>query len=325
MNRKALAGIFGLLLTFSAVMGLFSILNYPSPDSFGPDGLHTPGQFTSQDLEPLPDITGNFTHSPNISVIISMGNIYVDYGSSVRIQVINNDIMDIFLEEVAFEWTASGARFNILVHRYINSNQSYDIRALGISGPSIAGSMNYQLSMKVLIHRNTAWYRSISRGGEWLEFSDHTVNISETAGAHDYIVEHNDRRYYQRVNELVDPDSDNVAHAAENATAGLGTGYNIGKVCAIFDYLDTNCIYTEDPGRDEWYSPDQLLDSMHGDCEDYAMLISAMVTEIGGTSRVYLTNDHAFAAVYVGNTSAEFDAASNDICRYYGTDVKTHP
>ena len=326
MNRKVLAGIFGALLMLSAIMGIFSTLNYPQPEDFSQDDLNSPGQYISQGLEPLPTITGDFRlmRSPDISVLISMGNIFEDYGSSVRVQVQNNDTRDIFLEEVVFEWTSSGAKSSILVHQYIDANHSYEIKALGITGPSIAGTHNYKLSMKILIQRSNGWYQAIIDNDEWLEFPEHNIEVSELAEAHENEIEQNYRRYYERVNELVDFDSENVASAAENATVDMGAEYNIGKVCAIFDYVDDNCVYTEDPGGDDWYSPDELLASLQGDCEDYAMLITAMVNEIGGTSRVYLTNDHAFAAVYVGNTSSNFRSASNDVREYYGTILETH-
>ncbi len=326
MNRKVLAGIFVLLLMLSAIMGIYSAMNYPQPEAFTQDDLHSPGQFISQGLEPLPTIAGDFRlmRPPEIPALISTGNVFEDYGSSIRLLIQNNETRNIFLEEVVFEWTGSGARFSMLIHQYIDANQSYEIKALGISGPSIPGTQNYQISMKMLIQRNNGWYQAILGNDEWLEFPERNIEVLELAEAHENEMEYNYRMYYERVNALVDFNSENVASAAENATADLGTEYNIGKACAIFDYLVDNCVYTEDPDGDNWYSPDELLDSLQGDCEDYAMLIAAMVNEVGGTSRVYLTNDHAFTAVYVGNTSDEFEAASDDIQDYYGTILKTH-
>ena len=35
-----------------------------------------------------------------------------------------------------------------------------------------------------------------------------------------------------------------------------------------------------------------------GDCDDKAILISSMLEAVGGKTRVYLTDTHAFAAVY---------------------------
>jgi len=324
MKHMVLAVVFGLLLVLSSIMGIHSILNFPEAEAFTPEELHSPGQFTAQDLEPLPAIEGDWITPPDVSVMISMGEIYVNYGGSVRVQVQNNGTRNLFLEEVAFQWTDTGARSIVRVHKYLDSGESYEVKALAIPGTPTSGNHNYQLSLHMFINRNDGWFRASSGGDDWLEFSEHTIEVAELTDIHDYDLEYNYRNYYKRVNELIYFDSDNVASAAENATSGLGDEYNIGKVCAIYDYLDDNCVYTDDPGGDKWYSPDELLDSLEGDCEDYAMLIAAMVNEVGGTSRVYLTKDHAFAAVFVGNSTAEFDQASADVQAYYGTEMFTH-
>ena len=324
MNHRILAGIFGTLLFLSAIMGIISMVNYPDAEAFAQEDLHIPNQFVSQGLEPMPILAGDWITHPDISVLISIGDIYKDYGGNIRILLQNNGTRDVFLEQVAFEWTDSGRGSSIMVHQYIDAGSTYNLKALDMPGPSMAGSHNYQISISLLVYRNSGWYRVSSGGDDWLDFSEHTIEVVELTEPNDYDLEYNYRSYYKRVNELVDFDSENVSSAADEATEGMGNEYNIGKVCAIFDYLDENCVYTEDPGGDKWYSPDELLDSMEGDCEDYAMLIAAMVEDIGGTSRVYLTNDHAFAAVYVGNTTDDFEQASDDVQAYYGANVKTH-
>lgn len=324
MNRKVLAAIFGVFLALSALMSMYSMLTLPGPVEFSASDFHSPGRFDSPGLQPMPTVTGDWIHSPDVSVLISMGKIYTNYGGSVRIEIRNNGTRTMFLEKAAFQWTASGQRAEMDVHRFINASETWRIKTMAIPGPSISGSMNYRLSISLLMFRNNGWYRIINGIDNWIDFSEHSLDVLDMPVDHEYAVEHNARLYYERVNQLVDFGSVKVAGAAGNATAGLGTGYNIGKVCAIFDYLDSNIVYTEDPGGDKWYSPDQTLNSLKGDCEDYAMLITAMVDDIGGTSRVYLTKDHAFAAVYVGNTSAEFQAARAGIRAYYGTDVQVH-
>ena len=315
MNHRVLAGIFGTLLILSATMGIISMVNFPEAEAFSQEELHIPNQFVSQGLEPMPTLDGDWITHPDISMLISIGDIYKEYGSSIRIMVQNNGTRDVFLEQVAFEWTESGRGSSIMIHEYIDAGSNYKLKALDVPGPSMAGSHNYQISMKLLVYRNNGWYRVTSGGDDWLDFSEHTIEVVELTEPNDYDLEYNYRNYYERVNELVNFDSENVASAAEMATEGMGDEYNIGKVCAIFDYLDDNCVYTEDTGGDKWYSPDELLDTMEGDCEDYAMLIAAMVEDIGGTSRVYLTNDHAFAAVYIGNTTDDFEQASDDILK----------
>ena len=325
MNHRVLAGIFGALLILSAIMGIFSTMNYPAAEAFAQEELHTPNQFIPQELEPLPTLTGDWPQSlPDISVLISIGDIYIEYGNSVRIQFQNNGTREIFLERVAFQWTDLGAGSSKDVHEYIYAGDTCEVKALDVPGPSTAGNHKYQISMQLLIFRNNGWYRITGGGDDWLDLTEHTIEVVELTEPNDHDLEYNYRNYYERVNELIDFDSENVTSAAAEATEGMGNEYNIGKVCAIFDYLDKNCVYTEDPGGDKWYSPDELLDSLQGDCEDYAMLIAAMVEDIGGTSRIYLTNDHAYAAVYIGNTIEDYEQARDDIRAYYGADVKTH-
>ena len=97
--------------------------------------------------------------------------------------------------------------------------------------------------------------------------------------------------------------------------------YNIIQVCQIFDYLQEEIKYTQEPpGEDNWLSPIETLKNCSGDCEDFAMLFSALVTAKGGTARIYMTDNHAFAAVYIGdkkNAAALFQ----DIESYYGVNL----
>lgn len=58
--------------------------------------------------------------------------------------------------------------------------------------------------------------------------------------------------------------------------------------------------YVSDPrGNDIWEPANVTLRIGAGDCEDQAILLSSMLEAVGGTTRVYLTDNHAFAAVYL--------------------------
>ena len=67
-----------------------------------------------------------------------------------------------------------------------------------------------------------------------------------------------------------------------------------------------------------WEPPNVTLQIKAGDCEDQAILLSSMIEAVGGTTRVYLTDSHAFAAVYIGNNTDEVEAAIRGIRAYYG-------
>ena len=321
-----MAGIFSLLLAFSIVMGAYSTISMPSIEGFGESDIHVPGDFAPLPLpEPPSHIAGNTTARPNIMVRMLIGQVFEMYGGSVRILISNNDTRAFFLEELRFEWVGIGLDSAIMVNQRIPTGTTYVINALAIDGPPVSGPRDYQLSIRLLQFRNNQWYRMLSGGDEWLTFSEQTIDVMPIFSGTSNPVSVNPRSYFGRVNDLVEFSTPGVINATVEATAALAGGYDMGKVSAIFDWLVTNINYTEDPdGGDAWYSPEETLAMRAGDCEDYAMLLAAMVEHAGGTSRIYLTIDHAFAAVYVGNTSFDLDNASADIRAFYRTHLPIH-
>jgi transglutaminase-like putative cysteine protease len=326
MSRMQVAGIFSILLAISIIMGAYSLVTMPQLEGFADADLHEPGQFTAPALPPLPDVIAGTTMSrPDISVMIYIGQMFEEYGGSVRMEVTNNDTMPMFLEEVAFGWVGGAESFQITVNAKIEAGETYKLKTLAVGGTATGGSHEYQLRMRVLQLRNNQWYRVLGSTDDWVAFTEHNIDVGVLSSSEANDVTSNPKRYFVKVNSLVDFNSEPVAQASANATAGIGAGYNIGKACAIFDWLDSNINYTEDPGGgDTWYSPDETLATLKGDCEDYAMLLAAMVEHAGGTSRIYLTIDHAFAAVYVGNTSDDLANATADVQAYYRTNVTIH-
>ncbi len=325
MSRTAIAGVFSLLLVISIVMGAYSTLSMPSANGFTDTDLRAPEDFTPPTLPAPPaNIAGDTTARPNINIRILVGQIFERYGGSIRIIVMNNDTRALFLEELMFEWVGTDINSSITVNQRIGPGERHDIMTLAVGGPPVSGAREYSLSVRLLQYRNNGWYRMVSGGDDWLSFSEQTIDVMSLADEGENAISYNPLRYYARVNELVDFESAYVENATQ-PILGNEPGYNIGKVCAIFDWLVSNVNYTEDPdGGDIWYSPDETLAAMAGDCEDYAMLLAAMVNLAGGTSRVYLTHDHAFAAVYLGKTSIDLENVTADIRAYYNTQVPVH-
>lgn len=83
--------------------------------------------------------------------------------------------------------------------------------------------------------------------------------------------------------------------------------FNLGQVCEIYDYCLSQWTYVNDPAFDDF--PSSGTATIHhdyaGDCDDFALLISALVTAVGGISRINLANSetagHAFTEIYLGN------------------------
>ncbi|MEZ5335906.1 MAG: hypothetical protein R2741_12070 [Methanolobus sp.] len=105
--------------------------------------------------------------------------------------------------------------------------------------------------------------------------------------------------------------------AAASAKKYPGQYQYLHQICALFDDTKENIQYISDPrGQDVWSAPGETISVGAGDCDDYAILLSSLVEAIGGTSRIYMTDTHAFAAVYIGNETADIADSINE---YYGS------
>ncbi len=328
MSFKLATSIVTVLFIASIIIGMYSIFATPEVKGFTDPDLHAPMPFTARQLPAVPATTGSVQTSPDVTINLSVGQIYEDYGGSIRLTIHNRDTRPLFLIDVGFEWVGTLIGSVQEVHQEMQHGEEVEIRALTIDAPAQTGSQAYRIKIRVLEERAQGWFRVMNGGDEWLyfgkpgEYKTIMVHSLPTPVPYDQIV--NQYHYYQKANELVNFDSLSVELAANIATVGLGSTYNIGKVCAIFDYVDDTITYTEDSGGDIWYAPEVCLSNKAGDCEDYSLLISTMVHDAGGTARTYLTSDHAFAAVYVGNTSAALSRAREGILDYYGADLDLH-
>lgn len=174
----------------------------------------------------------------------------------------------------------------------IGENKSFIVSFRPIS----LGIHEYKLGVYIMASKNR---------GRWYDYGiqsigKYEVNVIGYEPSTHYKFHKNYYVYFDKIKKLVDPYDSIIVQTANKASSGYGSGYNIAKVCAIFDYIKSNVKYVEDPeGKDMWNSPSTAL-SEGGDCEEFAMIMAAMVIEQGGTARIYLTDNHAFAAIYIG-------------------------
>jgi len=110
-----------------------------------------------------------------------------------------------------------------------------------------------------------------------------------------------------------------------------GGTFNLAQVCDLWDTVYKNWTYVDDPRGDEYFSPASRTIELgfKGDCDDFAIVVAAMIESVGGSARVVTaqnsTSGHAYPEVYIGNTSAKFEAAAAYIRqRYHVTDVGCH-
>ena len=132
----------------------------------------------------------------------------------------------------------------------------------------------------------------------------------------------------------VEPDK--VHDTAVDITSNYPGDYTVDQVSAIFSHLVEKWHYIGDPrGVNDFFYANETLKRGEkancvgvGDCGDFAVLMSALVESIGGTTRIVLasnntTGGHAYAEVYVGQDNApnsQVDAVINWLRQDFETD-----
>ncbi|HWR24799.1 MAG TPA: transglutaminase family protein [Methanosarcina sp.] len=168
------------------------------------------------------------------------------------------------------------------------------------------------------------WLLASSSEGKWHVYDSYflngfTADLKPMPDKFTPEYKHNPARYFEIINRLVEPAEPDVRGKAAEVARAYPGAYNIYQVCALFDTVRENVQYVSDPrGNDVWEPANVTLKIGAGDCEDQAILLSSMLEAVGGTTRVYLTDSHAFAAVYIGNGTAATDAAVKGVRAYYG-------
>ncbi len=93
--------------------------------------------------------------------------------------------------------------------------------------------------------------------------------------------------------------------------------YSIEQICSIYNYIENNWIYVRDPRGEDYYRyANETLQlgkrrdcAGVGDCDDFAILMSALIEDIGGSTRIILAygpgGGHAYPEVYLGKVGAE--------------------
>lgn len=121
-----------------------------------------------------------------------------------------------------------------------------------------------------------------------------------------------DKLAYMDACDYMNYDVKNYAMKVVENNAG---NFNIGQVCDIFDEAQNKWTYTNDPikgenGRTDYFqkASNVISNGFYGDCDDFAVVVCAMILSIGGEARI---NDawgddgggHAFTELNLGKLS----------------------
>lgn len=202
--------------------------------------------------------------------------------------------------------------YNIDTRELIEPNSE---KLVGLMGLEVPDSNAFTMRMGIAFLVQTS-------GGNWHDFGttffdDQTLSTEPKLefGSPEYV--YNPPGMFEKVNDRITPRDSAIRKVAAQVAIEHPGQYNIYQIIEIFDYVTSSVQYVSDPrGADYWSYPNETMDIGAGDCDDYSTLISSLIEAIGGSTRIYLTDDHAFAAVYVGTETSEISKA---ISKYYGS------
>ncbi len=110
-----------------------------------------------------------------------------------------------------------------------------------------------------------------------------------------------------------------------------GGVFRMSQICDIYDAIFARWTYVEDPAAGDYFSPASrtITLGLKGDCDDFAILLAALIESVGGDARVVYvknkTTGHAYPEAFIGTTPEEFEKAAGYIRqRYMVTDVWCH-
>lgn len=94
--------------------------------------------------------------------------------------------------------------------------------------------------------------------------------------------------------------------------AGVDAGnFNLAQVCNLFDFCYEGWHYVNDPASMEYLAKasETVENGLNGDCDDFAVLLCALIHSVGGEARVNYAwgpdGGHAFTEVNLGKTNKD--------------------
>jgi len=128
-----------------------------------------------------------------------------------------------------------------------------------------------------------------------------------------------------QLRESVDISDNNTKDYASQLAAMYPGTYNVGQVANIFDYVVYNWKYVNDSrGKEDFRKASRTIkNNLTGDCDDFAILMAALIESIGGTTRISFAYNaqgegHAFAEVLATDRKEDIQLVNNLINEVYG-------
>ncbi len=273
--------------------------------------------YDPNNYEEPPSVDSNFPPGYAFSLEWARHRFYVKRGGVVDVTVKNRGENPIFVYKVGVsgEWMEDEHWHSKEVGFTVEPGKEQNLGLLSFGGPEQPGEYEVKFGISLLARdRRQEWY---DFGTKWVDPNSYAFKELEDDIQMEYIQA--EYFYFNKIDGLVDPDSKLISEKASEITESYGEGYNIYKICALFDWVRKEIDYIEDePGEDYWSQAEETLNIKGGDCEDHSILLASMIEAIDGEVRIILTENHAFTSIYIGDKNRT-EEIMKAIDVYYGT------
>lgn len=267
-------------------------MTYPEISHYDPD-----------DFEPKPDSRKTVPPGFEMESAYLYDQMYQNSDNVINLQITNLGGNPIFIYGYGLK-SENGKTSYYDSGYYIEPGNSQDIGLLPLKVPA---KNHFTITPYVYVMARSdsgRWHDYEMQNFEVLEFE-----TAQTPATNQNVYFTNPADLFEKINNLVNATEPAVRTTAVSTVKNYSGAYNVYQLCALFDHVRSNVDYVSDPGdMDYWAKPTETLNNGAGDCEDYAILVASLVESIGGTTRIYLTDDHAFAAAYMGNENESIPA-----------------
>lgn len=277
-------------------------------EGFNENDLRTPLPIKPITIaHPIENFANPLSYQYNVSWVL--GTLFPKYKGMLRISINNTGSHKLFVYGFSVEIDGNEQKSSLSsIGRYIEPGEMEHI--IWTFTCPVAGNHTYRLGIQFLSGVDSKWH---DYGLQYIE-GVYTMDVEGPLST-SYTLKKNYYKYFDRINDLVDPFNPDITQQMEEITSFTGSAYSIATVCDICTWIYDTVEYVNE-SADDWRDPCTAL-TVGGDCEEFAMLCAAMITAAGGTSRVYLSDNHAFAAIYIGKNSTILDS----IDAYFGTEL----
>ncbi len=302
--------VVGVLLAYYIFSGLAQV-----PPSFEEDDLNVPViDDLSHDAEYPGPISGmSYPWEFSASISRSM-TIYADFGGVLELFLQNEGSNDLYVHHYRVGWEGGNSTYQVNCSRLVPSGHETGLGVLYFAGPGEAGPATLEISMEM--------WASSANGAFWDDLGEMDIDTLDLVAVQelplrDREVQSNPVDYYNKVNQLIDLEA--VDSFADQVLVEAPGDYGLLQILKAYELVSSEIEYVAD-ADDHWQSPSETISLGTGDCEDHSLLLTSLITALGGTCRVNLISGHAFPTVYVGNATV-VDEVVEAVQAYYGNQM----